>query len=283
MTQSKAQNNAVYSASLVSCISNKESSQILYCQKTTGERLRVYTIRNKQIATATDYSLQSTSKELQLISEPLQAGQLTSDTLHITFDDNVHTIIINQKDRYRLFPEYYARIKADLQHQHQLIPILQLLSDAIGDYPLEEVTPLLVFKSSANENVQSAQIVTQRSQADMTDSWEVKYRYNNHRLIAVNASNKEETRFTKKITYSAKGKTVNTYRNIESRQTVNQTIVFNSKRTNRISLKENVYETGKDRESNSEITLIKREIGQIPYAGMTPAEVLRITTMNSKN
>ncbi len=279
LTQLRAHNNAGYTATVISRIVDNDTTRMLYCQKNTGEQIRVYRVESGLVSAATEYTLAKTRDGFILRVEPLTGGQLNKDSLLISFDKD-HTLIINHHDRYVLFPAFYQIIKSQLVQQHQLMPLLYLLCDAIGDYPLEQVMPLLLFKQSTTEHILSARIVTRRSQADMTDNWNVKYRYSNHRLTAISAVNKEETRFTKTINYKGKRCLVNTYRNIESRQTVNQTIVLNGDDPNRIRLNETVYESGKDRETNSKITFVKLDLGKIAHAEMTTAVVVRLIAGN---
>ncbi|QXV63705.1 hypothetical protein INP83_11345 [Mucilaginibacter sp. 21P] len=282
-TQLKAQNDAGYIATMITRTADKDTTRILYCQKRTGERIYVYKIESGMVSSATEFKANPTALGLTLLINPLTSGQLSKDSLLLSFDDKTNSLIVNRSDRYALFPDIYPTVKAQLVQRHQIMRLLQLLSDGIGDYPLGDMIPLLLFAPSNTEHIRSAQIVTRRSQAAVTDHWNVTYSYRNHRLITVRAASEEGIRFTKKTSYNGRRVTVCNYRNIESRQTVNQTVYYIGDRPDRVRLKEDVYETGKDRETRAEITLIRQELGQIAQAKMTPAEVLRLTTLNTKH
>jgi len=183
---------------------------------------------------------------------------INADTLRLDFNDANFILGVNE-DRYQLYATYYHQLKEEVMVRHSVIAILKLLEDGIGDYPIEEALPLILFTPQITKQIQSATIITQRTQADMKDIWHCNYHYNgNGKLDSVSAASDEETRFSKKIVFK-KGKisSIKTFRNIEDRQVSSRTISYADPST--LRWKEVVEETGKNRETELNVKL-KRTI-----------------------
>jgi hypothetical protein len=255
-----------------------DTARLLYIQNGAGDRLSVYTIRNGLVFEANAYQLSARSKGLFLYRNPLISGQLTKDSLSLVFQDKAHTVLINGTDRYILFPASYTRFKQEVQVRHSIKTVLNLLSDAIGDYPIADALPLLCYTPSLGRQIYQASIVTQRSQADIKDHWSCHFYYNaKHQLDSVIASSPEETRFHKKVRYSGADVTsIRTYRTGESRQTTDWTITYNKKNNSLLRLNESVYETGKDLETVSLVTLTRHDLGMRHKMELSTAEVLKL-------
>ncbi|MHA4895747.1 hypothetical protein ACXZ1K_13420 [Pedobacter sp. PWIIR3] len=255
-----------------------DTSQLLYCMDKANERLSVYKIRSGVVSEAMTYYLQLSNNGLFLVCKPLVPGQQMKDSLRIAFLDKTQTLRINNNDNYTLFPDYYKLVKRQVESRGQITALLFLLSDAIGDYPISNVLPLLEFYPQSNKRIRQAKVVTQRSQADVQDTWVCQYYYNkSNKLDSVNASSSEETRFTKKIHYNgAKISSIDSYLNIESRQTVDRSISYN--RTNRYLIKsqERFYETGKNRETISTVTSTQHYSGMLRNMEPSIKEVLEL-------
>jgi hypothetical protein len=200
------------------------------------------------------------------------------DSLRVNFQDQTHTIIINTVDRYTLFPAFYARLKLEVQVKHSIMASLNLLSDNLGDYSIADALPLVNFRPHLAQQIQQARIITQRSQADMKDTWTCRYFYNKeNKLNSVNASSPEEVRFHKKVRYNKNETlTINTYNNIESRQTTNRAINYGRGSRSPVKWRERYDETGKDQETISSATLTWHDLGMLRYISPSNAEVLKL-------
>jgi hypothetical protein len=257
----------------------KDTSRLLYIRNTAGNRLSVYTVSDGVVSEASAYRLSATKQGLFLYNEPLLVGQLQKDSLSITFNDKAHAIIINRTDRYVLFPAYYGRFKQEVLVRHSIMSLLSLLSDAIGDYPISATLPLVNLTPVFDQHIDQATIVTQRSQADLKDTWTCKYAYNaHHQLKSIKANSPEEIRFTKMVDYSKPNViSVLSYLNIEDRQVTNRTVEYASKNRNLVKSKERVFESGKNRESVSSVILNSHDLGKLQKMDLSTAEVLKIS------
>ncbi|RZM05750.1 MAG: hypothetical protein EOO88_54440 [Pedobacter sp.] len=184
---------------------------------------------------------------------------VNADTLHISFSDDKQQVSVN-RDVYRLYPAFYTRFKQAILLKHDVMAILNLLGDNIGDYPIEAALPLLLFSPQMERKIQSARITTQRSQADVSDTWDCVYGYNKSgNLVSVSANSSEELRFSKKMRYQGNRiVSLSTYRSIETRKITDRTITYFG--TAMLKWHDEVVETGKNRESEQHITLTKSSL-----------------------
>lgn len=259
-----------------------DTSQILYCKNTVGDHIAVYTIQGGVISEANAYQFNEGSRGLLLYRQPLMSNQQIKDSLQVAFQDNSHTVVINNTDRYVLFPAYYFCIKKDVYGGHSITTLVDLLADAIGDYPFSDLLYLVNYTPHFDKRIRGATITTQRSQADMTDTWTGKYYYNTHGLLdSVKAYSGKEVRFSKKVKYNGNNTArSHGYYNVESRQIVNRYIAYNI--ANRLLLKweEEVYETGKDLETHLSVKLRLKDLGVMHNLNLSTAEVLKIVKKN---
>ena len=262
----------------------KDTSKLLYCRNIADDRLSVYTVAMGVVSEATAYHLTASKYGLYLYSRSLP-GEQTTDSLRIDFQDGKNTVLINTTDRYVLFPTHYARFKQDVNGKHSIMALLSLLADALGDYPIANALPLLNYTPQLNQQIKKATVVTQRSQADMKDTWTCKYYYNKYnKLDSVSVKSPEETRFYKKVRYrSSKPASVSTYLNIEDRQVTEKTIRYGNSSYNVLKWQEQVDELGKNRETTLSVTLTRHDLGQMKKIEPTNAEVLQLLQPQKTN
>lgn len=220
--------------------SEGDTSRMLCVSNAAGDSL----ILNK----STIYHVVATEKDADLI--------VGTDTLHLSFHNANQSVNIN-KDVYRLYPTFYVHFKQAVLVRHSVIAVLGLLEDNIGDYPIEAALPLTLFTPQTAKRIRSARVITQRSQADMSDSWDCVYPYNqNGKLSTVTATQDKEIRFTKKLSYKG-GRLINMeiYRNLESRQITEKIVTYAQYPV--LKWHDYVLETGKNRKSELTVTLIR--------------------------
>jgi hypothetical protein len=230
---------------VITSMTGKDMVKNLYMYNAAGNRLFAYKV--DQGVSGTLYELSTTPKGLQLYCRPLQPGQLSTDSLLITFDDLKHIVRVGANDHYELYPAYYAIFKNMTQVKHRVVHLLQLLSMPIGDHTIDDPLPWLAFNSPLSEHIRGAHITTQRGQADVTDNWTVRYGYQHHKLVSVNAADSETTRFTERVIYSDNKIKVNTILNIEDRQITTTEMTYKPG-DNKRRIYQRVEESGKDRE-----------------------------------
>ena len=255
-----------------------DTTRFLYCRNIADDRLSAYTIRNGVVAEATAYHLVRSKNGLMLFSTPFPDGHQAKDSIRIIFRDKTHTVVINQTDRYILFPAYYTRFKQEVKVKHSVMALLILLSDALGDYSITAALPLVNFKPALEKHIQQARIVTQRSQADMKDNWNCKYFYNKrNQLDSVNARSSEEVRFSKKIHYHFnKAFMISTCLNIEDRQVTDRTISYGNLDLSPVKWQQTYEEPGKNRETRSSATLTWHDLGMLRKLEPSNQEVLKM-------
>jgi hypothetical protein len=192
--------------------------------------------------------------------------------------DGKNTVLINKTDRYVLFPTYYARFKQEVNIKHSITALLNLLADALGDYPITNALPLLSYTPQLDKQIRRATVITQRSQADIKDTWTCKYYYNKYnKLDSVSAKSPEETRFYKKVHYrSSKPVSINTYLNIEDRQVTEKTIHYGNSNHNVLKWQEQEDELGKNRENTVSVALTRHDLGQMRKLELSNAGVLQL-------
>ncbi|WP_457288873.1 hypothetical protein [Pedobacter sp. UYP24] len=258
--------------------SSRDTTKLLYCRNKSGSLLSAYTVRGGIVAVGTAYSIQAGNDGLYFYSRPKLSTQLTPDSLRIDFKDKEHIVLINKHDSYSLYPTYYTRFKEVVASKHSVIALLGLLEDGIGDYPIEDALPLLGYTPQLDKHILKAKVVTQRSQADMVDTWVCTYRYNkSHKPIAVSAVDGELIRFSKKILYKgANVAVIKTYLNIEDRQVTDRTISYNPNDRSLINCQKHILETGKNRETDLSSSFTKHDLGMFRKIDPSPAEILNL-------
>jgi hypothetical protein len=255
-----------------------DTSRYLYVRNKNDDCLTVYTIAGGVVSEGTTYRLGASGRSLWLYSRSVLSDGHTTDSVSIDLQDKTNTIIINKQDQYQLFPDAYARFKEETTRKHSIMALLHLLSDGLGDYPISATLLLVNYRPVVAKQIKQAIIKTRRSQADMIDTWICRYFYNSsQKLDSMVARSAEETRFTKKVRYQKEGLVrINTYLDIESRQTTNRSILYDRYERAAVKWRENYLETGKNRESSSSITLTWHDLGMMRNQEPTNAEIIKM-------
>lgn len=256
----------------------RDTCRYLYVRNKGDDRLTVYTIGGGVVSEGTAYRLGAAGSSLWLYSRPvLSVGPIT-DSTRIDLQDETSTVIISESDRYQLFPDSYARFKEETAGKHSIIALFYLLSDGLGDYTISATLPLVNYRPVVAKQIKQAIIKTQRSQADMIDVWTCRYFYNrSQKLDSIVAKSAEEIRFTKKVRYQ-KGWSVriNTFLDIESRQTTDRSILYDHNERAPVKWRESYLETGKNRDTSSSITLTWNDLGMLRNQEPTNAEIIKM-------
>ncbi|MET3980960.1 hypothetical protein ABIB39_003563 [Mucilaginibacter sp. UYP27] len=103
--------------------STRDTSKLLYCRNISGSLLLVYTVSEGVVSTATAYHISAGTHGLYLYPLPIFSGQVKPDSLRIDFKDLEHTVLINSKDRYVLYPAYYALLKQEVSLKHSVMSL----------------------------------------------------------------------------------------------------------------------------------------------------------------
>lgn len=256
----------------------RDTSRYLYVMTKGDDRLTVYTIAGGVVSEGAAYRLGAVGSSLWLYSHPVLSDGSSTDSTRIDFQDETTTVIINESDRYQLFPDSYSRFKDETAGKHSIMALLNLLSDGLGDYPILATLPLVNYRPVVAKQIKQAIIKTQRSQADMIDNWTCRYFYNRYqKLDSIVARSAEEIRFTKKVRYQKGGLVrINTFLDIESRQTTNRFILYDHNEDAPVKWRESYFETGKNRETSSSITLTWHDLGMLRDQEPTKAEIIKM-------
>ena len=273
---------ASYSATLLTEVYKngfRNTRRMLYVSNRAGDSLAVYTITGAVLDEGIVYHLAVANDAVSLIARAVNEN-VAADSLTIRFDDTTHGVFIN-KDSYILYPAYFSEFKQAVLVKHSVMAVFGLLQDKLGDYPIQNVLPLLLFspKMGTAKGIQQARVVTARSQSDeVTDTWDCVYHYNkNGKLSNVNASADQVVYFTKSIRYSGTSvSTIKYYRNIESRQVTDGLITYIPGNAAVLKCREEVLQTGKNRETSLQFTLSKKALGPVKSMVMSRTEVLRL-------
>ncbi|NMN38502.1 hypothetical protein [Pedobacter sp. SG918] len=261
----------------------KDTSKILYVQNSLKDSLFVYKIADGILSEATAYSLSGDSKGLYLHAKSILNGERSIEPLKITFSDSKHTLLVNQ-DEYRLFPEFYAKVKQQVGMKHSILGLFNLLEDYLEDYSIRDIyMPLL---SNNNEqwgkSILESKIITKRSQSDLKDIWSYKYQYNRSgKLELVKGTSADEIHFSKKMSYlNPRLIEMSIYRNTEDRQIISRKASYNPLKLNLLKLTDHVEITGKDTAVIITTTISRKIIGKLKSLRMSQAEIIRLVTLN---
>ncbi len=262
----------------------RDTSRYLYVRNKGDDRITVYTIAGGVVMEATAYRLGAAGSSLWLYSHPVLSDGLITDSTRIDLEDETSTVIINKSDSYQLFPDSYARFKEETTRKHSIMALLNLLSDGLGDYPILATLPLVNYRPVVTKQINQAIIKTQRSQADMIDTWTCRYFYNrSQKLDSIVAKSAEEIRFTKKVRYQKGGSVrINTFLDIESRQTTGRSILYDHNERAPVKWRESYLETGKNRETSSSITLTWNDLGMLRNHEPTNSEIMNMLKSPTK-
>jgi hypothetical protein len=265
-----------YTATLLTKVAKNDTNRILYVQNQTGDTLAVYNITGGVVDAATIYCVSIINKKTYLIAQPTYTGQQSADSLDITFNDTSQTVLINSHDRYRLYPAFYTQFKQAVAKKRSVIAALKLLQDGIGDYPVDDALPLLLFAFQKGKHIQQATITTARSQSDLTDTWKGVYRYNKSgNLDSVSATDGKVMRLSKKISYESNHvRMIRTYSNLEDRQVTERLIIYTT--VNILKWQDIIVETGKNLQTVISYAMSKKSLGHVKQIVMPQVEVMRL-------
>lgn len=261
----------------------KDTSKILYVQNSLKDSLFVYKIADGILSEATAYSLSGDSKGLYLHAKSILNGGGSIEPLKITFSDAKRTVLVNQNE-YKLFPEFYAKVKQQVGIKHSIISLFNLLEDYLEDYSINDIYQVLLSDSQERwgKGIQQSKITTQRSQSDLKDTWNYRYQYNRSgRLELVKGTSAEEIHFSKKMSYLNPGLIeMNIYRNTEDRQIISRKVTYNPSKLNLLKLTEHIEITGKDTEVITTTTISRKIIGKLMSLQMSQKEVIKLVDLN---
>lgn len=255
-----------------------DTSRILYTYPPSTDHYFAYKLTDSNLNEATSYSLSSTNTGLYFIKKRLFGNEEKSDSLLIAFNDLKYKIIVGKTDEYILSRSSHIAFKKQVNEKHNVFILLQLLEDTIGDYPIDELFPIVQgIAGKFNPRIVKAQITTQRNQADsIKDTWICAYRYDKAgNIISVKAIGADQVRFQKTLVYYADSISIKTYRNVEDRQIARRTMNIKKGERKFLHWNEQVIEPGKNLETNIQTTLEIKYIGTIKQADMSKSEVLK--------
>jgi len=258
----------------------RDTTRILYVHNTLGDSLFVYKVAEGVLSEATAYTLTATNKGLYLNIKPVLNNSDANETLRILFQDSDHSLLINQTDRYVLYPKFYSLLKQQVNDKHSIISLFDFLEDYLEDYAISDIYPLLLSANQGRwgKNILQSKITTLRSQSEVKDTWNFKYQYNSvGKIETVKAASADEVHFSKKIRYlSPEAIEMTTYRNNEDRQITSRKAIYSPSKSVPLKWKDNVEETGKNLETEIATTMTRRSLGKMNSIRMNQAEVLKL-------
>ncbi|MFF5383109.1 hypothetical protein [Pedobacter suwonensis] len=258
----------------------RDTTKILYLQNSSKDSLFVYKIAEGVISEATAYILTGNSKGLYLTATPIFGDAETLNKLQIKFSDTEHVVLINQQDKYLLYPKFYASAKQEINTKHAVIGLFDLLEDYLEDYSILDIYPILLSENKArwSKIIQHAKIITQRSQSDLKDTWDSRYQYNSQgKLLSVEATSAEEIHFSKKMSYiNPSTIKMDIYRNTEDRQILSRKVIYNPLKNNRLNITDQVEETGQNKETILITNIHKKNIGKVKSLYLSQLEIKKL-------
>jgi len=154
------------------------------------------------------------------------------ETLYISFSDSYKSITVN-KDIYFLNSLYYNQLKRTILINKNILDLIDLLDDDLGDYPYQFNYLLKITSNRKYKNkklkILSAKIYTTRTQSDIQDIWNVEYKYNKNGILiyVIKKSIDREISYEKKLLFqNGREYKYKIYSNIESRFEDNNEITF---------------------------------------------------------
>jgi hypothetical protein len=133
--------------------SSRDTTKLLYCRTISGSLLSVYTIEGGRVLAGMAYSIKAANTGFYFYARTTRSGELATDSLRIDFKDAEQAVLINKHDRYMLYPKYYKTFKQEIASKHSVIALLNLLEDAIGDYPIAEALPLISYAPQVDKQI----------------------------------------------------------------------------------------------------------------------------------
>lgn len=182
-----------------------------------------------------------------------------SDSIIIKFLDESKSITINKHDTYFLNSPYYNELKQKVKQNNNVLDLIDLLDDNLGDYPyqfsyLKRISSNKKYKSK-NFKIIRAKTVTNRTQSDLADIWNITYKYdqNNNLTSVIKKSTEDEVGFEKKLLFK-KGSEFKykIFNNVETRYEDNDEITFDIQKNTYNSL-QNHFQFGLVKEETSQL------------------------------
>ncbi|WP_293742399.1 hypothetical protein [uncultured Pedobacter sp.] len=258
----------------------RDTTKILYLQNSSKDSLFVYKIAEGVISEASAYILTGNSKGLYLTAKPIFGDAETLNKLQIKFSDTEHVVLINQQDKYLLYPKFYGSAKQEINTKHAVIGLFDLLEDYLEDYSILDIYPVLLSENKArwSKIIKHAKIITQRSQSDFEDTWDSRYQYNSQgKLLSVKATSAEETHFSKKMSYiNSSTIKMDIYRNTEDRQILSRKVIYNPLKNNQLNITDQVEETGQNKETILITNIHKKNIGKVKSLYLSQLEINKL-------
>lgn len=260
--------------------SERDTCRILYVQNSSKDSLFVYKFAEGVISEATAYCLTGTRNDLYFSAKSILDEAESLNKLQIKFSDAEHMMLINQHDRYVLYPKFYASVKQEINAKHNVVDLFDLLEDYLEDYSIRDIYPVLIAENRARwgKNIQQAKITTQRNQSDLKDTWNSKYQYNSQgKLALVKATSAEEIHFSKKMSYiNPSTIKMDIYRNTEDRQILSRKVIYNPLKNNQLNIADRVEETGQNKETILNIKIHRKDIGSVKSLHLSQEEVKKL-------
>jgi hypothetical protein len=258
----------------------RDTTRILYLQNSSKDSLFVYKIAEGVISESTAYILTGSSKGLYLTAKSIFGDAETLNKLQIKFSDTEHALLINQQDKYLLYPKFYASIKQEINTKHAVVGLFDLLEDYLDDYSIRDIYPVLLSENRARwgKIIQHAKIITQRNQSDLKDTRDSKYQYNSQgKLLSVKATSSAETHFSKKMSYiNSSTIKMDIYRNTEDRQILSRKVIYNPLKNNQLNITDQVEETGQNKETILITKIHKKNIGKVKSLYLSQLEIKKL-------
>ncbi|MCU7618758.1 hypothetical protein NZ698_16300 [Chryseobacterium sp. PBS4-4] len=180
------------------------------------------------------------------------------ETLHISFSDSSKSITVN-KDAYFLNSLYYNQLKKTILINNNILDLIDLLDDDLGDYPYQfnyllKITSQRKYKNKKLK-ILSAKIYTTRTQSDIQDIWNVGYKYNKNGALmyVIKKSIDKEISYEKRLLFQKKGEyKYKIYSNVESRFENNNVITFDIDKNTYTAIRSH-FQFGNIREETSQL------------------------------
>lgn len=178
------------------------------------------------------------------------------DSLKIKFSDKFNSVLINGRDAYYLNSKYYIELKQKVKFNNSILDLVDLLDDNLGDYPYQfaYLNKISTNNKYFNKNfkIKKAKIITNRTQSNQQDIWNVTYCYDKDNVLksVSKKSLDNEVSFEKKLLLKKGTEYIyKIYINVESRYEDNDELTFDIK-NNDFKLLHSRFHFGSLREEN---------------------------------
>ncbi|MCJ7934545.1 MAG: hypothetical protein MUW56_13170 [Chryseobacterium sp.] len=244
--------------------SKKEAFSYVYKLSTGKDTIKYYNDSYTSIDKTVPviYILKNNSQLNNSLTLHIHEEGKDMDSMIIKFTDQHQTVTINQNDVYTLNQAYYTELKNSIYTQNNILDLVDLLDDNLGDYPYQfkYLSRISSYKKYKDHNVTiiKASLKTNRTQSDEKDTWNVMYTYDKNNILQsiIKKSTDGEAAFEKKMV--SKSGTEYKYKvrnNVESRYEDKDEITFDiNKHT--YSLIQSHFQFGLVKEETSQVKSI---------------------------